>query len=93
MTLQLTPRLSQKPVRFPNRIREYRLRAGVSQAELGKAIGKNRKIISLWERGVRFPSGPVLLKLAKSLATLVESLYESIYSAFRPDDPKKPPQA
>lgn len=92
MTLQLTPRLSLKTPRFPNRIREYRLKAGLSQAALGAVVGKSRKIISIWECGARFPTGPVLLKLAKALGTLVESLYHGIYSAFRPDEKtNKPP--
>lgn len=93
MTLQLTPRLSSKTPRFPNRIREYRLKAGLSQAALGAVVGKSRKIISIWERGVRFPTGPVLLKLAKSLSTFVESLYQGLYSSFHPSEKndQKPP--
>jgi transcriptional regulator with XRE-family HTH domain len=93
MTVQLTPRLSTKPARFPNRIREYRLKAGLSQEALGRLRGKTRKVISAWERGLRFPAGPVLLKLAKALGTLVESLYHGIYAAFRPSEKneKNPP--
>lgn len=86
MTLQLTPRFSTKTARFPNRIREYRIRAGLSQAALGGFVGTNRKVISAWERGMRFPSGPAVIRLAKSLDTLVESLYDSIYTGFRPSD-------
>lgn len=89
MTVQLTPRLSPKPARFPNRIREYRLKSGLTQAALGRFLGKSRKVISAWERGLRFPAGPVLLKLAKSLGTLVEALYHGIYAAFRPGEKNK----
>jgi transcriptional regulator with XRE-family HTH domain len=89
MPLQLTPRLSSKTPRFPNRIREYRIKAGLSQAGLGAVIGKSRKLISIWERGVRFPAGTVLFRLAKALGTLVESLYQSIYSAFRTEEKNK----
>ena len=90
MPLQSTPRFSNKPVRYPNRIREYRLRAGLSQRALGESVGKTRKVISAWERGLRFPAGLVLFKLAKALGTLVESLYLALYTAIRPDDKPSP---
>jgi len=86
MTVQLTPRLSKKPARFPNRIREYRVRAGLSQKALGERLGTTRKVISGWERGLHFPAGPVIFKLAKTLSTLIESLYLAIYTALRSDD-------
>ena len=88
MKPQLTPRLSLKPVRFPNRIREYRLKAFLTQAELGKRLGTSRKVISAWERGVRFPSGPAGLWLGKALSTLLEGLYDQIYTNYRPELPK-----
>jgi transcriptional regulator with XRE-family HTH domain len=90
MTLQVTPRLSQRSRRFPNRIREYRLRAGLTQGALADLLEKNRKVVSAWELGLCFPTGPVLLKLAKALNTLAESLYQDIYSTFHPSDRKGP---
>lgn len=80
MPLQLTPRLSTKRPRFPNRIREYRLKSGLTQTALGRLVGKGRKIVSAWERGVRLPTVANALKLARALATLVEGLWESLYS-------------
>ena len=65
------------------------MRANLTQARLGSIVGTTRKVISAWERGLRFPAGPVLLKLAKALGTLVESLYHGIYSAFRPGEEKE----
>jgi transcriptional regulator with XRE-family HTH domain len=56
-------------------------------------LGKNRKIISIWERGARLPTGPVLLKLAKALSTFVESLYHGIYSSFHPSENDEQPPA
>ena len=70
MPLQVTPRLSSKPARFPNQIREYRLKLGLSQAGLGKLLGKTRKVILAWERGIHFPAGPVLFNLAKTTLRL-----------------------
>jgi len=83
MALQLTPRLSSKPIRFPNAIREYRVKAGLTQKALAALLGKTRKVVSSWECGRHFPSGPVIFKLAKTLGTLVESLYLSLYTAVR----------
>jgi len=85
MPLQLTPRLSSKQPRFPNHIREYRTKLGLTQAGLAKLLGKTRKVVSAWERGVHFPAGPVVFKLAKALGTLVESLYLALYTAMRPE--------
>jgi len=79
MPLQLTPRLGSRPPQFPNRIREYRLRLGLSQLELGKLIGKARNQVSAWERGSQLPSVRTLLRLAKALNTLAEALYEGMY--------------
>jgi DNA-binding XRE family transcriptional regulator len=90
MTLQLTPRLSGRPARYPNRIREYRVQAHLTQAALGTLLERNRKVISAWECGYRFPAGPVVLRLAKALGTLVESLYQNIYCTFHPSERKDP---
>ena len=89
MALQLTPRLSKRPVRFPNRIREYRLRAGLTQAALATLLGRNRKVVSAWECGYRFPNGPVGLRLGKALDTLLEGLYADLYRADGPSDEQK----
>jgi putative transcriptional regulator len=68
------------PTRFPNEIREYRLKAGLSQKALAALLGKGRPMISAWERGRRLPTLPSALRLAKSLNTLAESLYWRFYS-------------
>src|SRR5687767_1088889 len=39
-----------------NLIREARLRAGLSQAQLGHRLGKHATVISRWERGAVLPS-------------------------------------
>lgn len=81
MPPQYTPRRSRHPEKFPNAIREYRLRAGLSQRALGKILGHGRNAVSAWERGLSFPKEPKsLLRLAKTLGTLVESLYHHFYS-------------
>ena len=80
MPVQYTPRQPATPVRFPNRIREYRLKAGLSQKELGKLLGLGRSLISTWERGRTLPTLPNVFRLAKALDTLAESLYLALYT-------------
>lgn len=92
MPLQYTLRRSTIRVRFPNRIREYRLQAGLSQKRLGAPVGKGRSMISSWERGRSLPSLTNVLKLARALSTLVESLYAGLYCPAHEDAiPDAPP--
>jgi hypothetical protein len=44
-------------------IREARLRAGLTQAELGSRVGKPQSVIARWERGDAVPSLEVLRKV------------------------------
>jgi len=94
MTVQYTSRDSIHAPRFPNRIREYRLKAGLSQSKLAELLGRGRNAISSWERGLTLPSVPRLLKMAKTLGTLAESLYFQFYSPApketEPTDVAKP---
>jgi putative transcriptional regulator len=79
MPLQYTLRRSQ-PATFPNTIREYRLRAGLSQRKLAAMIGRSRSVVARWERGEALPPVPLLFRLAKTLNTLAETLYADLYS-------------
>jgi transcriptional regulator with XRE-family HTH domain len=87
MNVQLTPRASHHAPRFPNKIREYRLKAGLSQRKLGALLGRGRNAISSWERGLTRPDVTLGVRLAKTLATLAESLYVSFYTPSRDDEP------
>jgi transcriptional regulator with XRE-family HTH domain len=93
MPVQHTPRASRHSPRFPNKIREYRLKAGLSQRKLAELVGRGRNAISSWERGMTLPSVPRLMRMAKILGTLAESLYQDFYASFSPDkravDPAK----
>ena len=80
MPPQITPRLAQRAAKFPNRIREYRLKAGLTQRALAKLVGTGRSVISAWERGLALPRIPTLFRLAKILNTLTEALYYSFYA-------------
>jgi transcriptional regulator with XRE-family HTH domain len=85
MEVQLTPRASRHAPRFPNRIREYRLKAGLSQRKLAALLGRGRDAVSSWERGLTLPNVPRLMRMAKILGTLAESLYQDFYAAFPQD--------
>ncbi len=80
MEVQLTRRLSKHAPKFPNTIREYRLKAGLSQRHLGQLLGRGRDAVSSWERGLTVPSVPRLFKMAKILSVLAEGLYWDLYS-------------
>lgn len=82
MPIQHTPRASRHAPRFPNRIREYRLKAGLSQRKLAEQLGRGKDAVSSWERGLSLPNVPRLLRMAKILETLAESLYMDFYSTF-----------
>lgn len=83
MHYQITQRDSIHESRYPNEIRKYRIQAGLSQRQLGASLGRGSDAVSCWERGLTFPSGGLVLRLAKRLNTLVESLYYDLYAADR----------
>jgi len=47
-------------------IREARLRAGLTQAELADRTGRDRSVIARWEQGVVAPSLDTLLELVRA---------------------------
>lgn len=86
MEVQFTPRLSRHAARFPNTIREYRLKAGLSQRKLAAFLGRSKDAVSSWERGLSLPSVPLLMRMAKHLGTLAESLYRDFYAVLPKDE-------
>jgi transcriptional regulator with XRE-family HTH domain len=84
--IQYTRRRAGIPVKYPNSIREYRLRAGITQAKLGETIGKGRSLVSAWERGHSLPTLPNAFRLARALNTLAEALYAGFYFPKKPDE-------
>ena len=47
-------------------LREARLRAGLSQAELGRRVGKPASVVGRWERGAVLPSLETLRNLVRA---------------------------
>jgi transcriptional regulator with XRE-family HTH domain len=53
-------------VRSAALIREARLRAGLSQAQMAERSGKERTVIARWEQGAVAPSVDTLVELVRS---------------------------
>ncbi len=77
--IQYTPRASVRPGRFPNTIRDYRLRSHLTQEGLGALVGHRRTVVSSWEHGHSLPSLKSAFGLARALDTLSEALYPELY--------------
>ena len=94
MPIQHTPRTSRHTPRFPNKIREYRLKAGLSQRKLAALLGRGKDAVSSWERGLTLPNVPRLMRMAKILGTLAESLSMDFYATFpKEEEAPKPAKA
>lgn len=59
-----------------NRLKEYRARLNLNQAQLGQLAGVSRQTISLIERGDYSPSVTLALKLARVCGAGVEDLFQ-----------------
>ena len=53
-------------MRSASLIREARLRAGLTQAELAERTGRDRSVIARWEQAVVAPSLETLLELVRA---------------------------
>jgi transcriptional regulator with XRE-family HTH domain len=49
---------------FPARVKELRIKKGLSQPQLAEAIGLTKQTISLWERGISKPEFETMDRLA-----------------------------
>lgn len=52
---------------FAERLKHYRLEAGLSQRELSRRLGMSESVVSQWEGGV---SGPVMSRISDVAAAL-----------------------
>ncbi|HSK90207.1 MAG TPA: helix-turn-helix transcriptional regulator [Euzebyales bacterium] len=59
-----------------NRVRELREQLGLSQAQLGAAMGVSRQTINSIERGRYLPSLPLAFALACYFETTAEELFD-----------------
>ena len=58
------------------RLKEFRLRRGLSQTELAKLVGVTPSTISQVESNLIYPSLPALMKMAEALAVNLTSFFE-----------------
>lgn len=61
-----------------NRLKEYRVRLDVNQAQMGQLVGTSRQTISQIERGDYSPSVTLALKIAKVCDAKVEDIFEYV---------------
>jgi len=62
--------------RLKNRLRELRSARNLTQAELAALVNVSRKTINTVENGVFIPSTVLALRLAQTLDTTVEDLFQ-----------------
>src|SRR5438093_119902 len=55
-----------QPMKSSSLIREARLRAGLTQAEMADKTGRDRSVIARWEQGVVAPSVETLVDLVRA---------------------------
>lgn len=70
----------QKPTKLGKKLSRIRKHLGLSQGGMVRALGLSRKLtgndISKYERGVREPALPVILKYARAAGLKVEELID-----------------
>jgi len=62
--------------RLNNRVREERLRLGLTQADLADAVGVSRQSINSIERERYIPSLPLALRFARVFGRSVDELFQ-----------------
>jgi transcriptional regulator with XRE-family HTH domain len=70
---------------FGLRMKELRLKHGLTQPELAEMTGTTVRTISRLETGVQTPTFPIVLSIAKALGTDCRAFAEA-----KPDDPTQP---
>lgn len=60
-----------------NRVRELRTATGMSQGDLGAALGVSRQTINSIETGRYLPSLPLALAIARSFDAAVEDIFST----------------
>ncbi len=58
------------------KIREYREKLSMTQAELAEKLGIRQSAIAMWENGTRFPRADKLPQLARLLGCTIDELFE-----------------
>jgi len=56
-------------------LKALRERAGLTQLQLGKLLGKGQSAVAMWEAGDRMPRADKLPELARILGCTIDELY------------------
>ena len=72
---------------YAERIRMLRLRAGLSQQELGRQLGVSAVAVGKWERGQTQPDIHALSRMADILGTTIDDLCDHAVPPPPADDP------
>lgn len=68
--------MNDTKIKYPNRLKEYRLKAGLTQKQVSKILRMQcEDRLSHWENGQAMPSVLNLFKLAKFYKILPHELY------------------
>ena len=68
--------MSNEIIKFGKKLKEVRLRKGLSQGDVARILGVHRTYISGLERGARNPSLLTVQKVAKALGIRSKELIE-----------------
>ena len=60
---------------FPQRLKELRLKKGLTQTELGEKVGVKQSTFTNWENGKREPNFETIIKLADLLEVSLDWLF------------------
>ena len=58
------------------KIKELRIAAGLTQAQLADAMGVTQGMVAAWEQGANYPRADKLPALAKALGVSINDLYK-----------------
>lgn len=72
----------------PASLQAFRLRKGMSQSDLAKAIGVNQPRISIYERGLEKPEFDMLVRLRNALDVSTDQIFAAIEYAVSKRDGK-----
>ena len=61
-----------------NKIKELRTEKGLSQMQLGKAIGVSQKAVDYWERNVNEPKASYIILLVKTFDLTFDEFFADI---------------
>ena len=61
-------------IKFAENLRALRLGKGLTQEELGKALGVDKRTVSSWETGIRAPDIHKLAKICEFFGETFDSL-------------------